>query len=201
MTAKEAVTPRAAGARRAGYIGLLRGINVGGHNRVPMAELRALCGQIGWTDVRSYVASGNLVFAADGAPADLETELEEAIERRFGLTVPVIVRPAAAWSGYAEGNPFPDASETEPQLVALVLSKAPPSEDAVERLRERAADGERVERVGDALWVHYRGGTARSKLSPDAMGRAAGSPVTARNWRTVSKLAGMVRDTFEQEPT
>lgn len=169
-------------------IALLRGINVGGHNKIPMTELRALCAELGWDDVQSYIQSGNLIFRADATPAHLEALLEEAIERRFGLTVPVIIRSAAEWPGYLRGNPFPEISEREPNLVMLALSKSAPPADVAERLQERAADGERVLRVGDAIWIHFAGGAARSKLSPTLVARLAGSPVTMRNWRTVLKL-------------
>lgn len=66
---------------------------------------------------------------------------------------------------------------------------APPRDDAVDGLRERAVNGERVRRVGDVLWIHYPGGAGRSKLSPGLLDRFVGSPVTTRNWRTVRKLA------------
>jgi uncharacterized protein (DUF1697 family) len=173
------------------FIGLLRGINVGGHNKIPMAELRSLCSELGWTDVVSYIQSGNLVFSASASPETLEAQLQDAIQDRFGFSVTVIVRSAADWRGYINSNPFPQASEKEPNLVMLAVSKAVPAPGAEEGLRERAADGERVVRAGDILWVHFTGGSARSKLSPTLINRLVGSPVTARNWRTVLKLGGL----------
>ncbi len=170
------------------YIALLRGINVGGHNKIPMAELRALCGKIGLGDVRSYIQSGNLVFTAGDAGADLETTLESAIEQRFGLSIPVIVRTAKDWRCYLGGNPFPEASLAEPSLVALALSRNAPDASTAEQLAARAANDERVEQVGDAIWIHYPQGSARSKLTPTVLDRVVGSAVTARNWRTVQKL-------------
>lgn len=175
------------------FIALLRGINVGGHNRAPMAELRSLSTELGWGEVRSYIQSGNLVFEAGAAPARLEAELERAIERRFGLSIPVVVRAAADWPAYVAGNPYPEASEREPNLVMLALSKAPPEPGAVEGLLERARGGERLVRVGDALWIHYASGSARSKLSPALLDRLVGSPVTLRNWRTVLELDELAR--------
>ena len=76
----------------------------------------------------------------------------------------------------------------EPNLVMLALSREPPDPSTVDRLRERATAGERIERVGDALWIHYAGGAGRSKLAPGGLDRVVGSPVTTRNWRTVLKL-------------
>jgi uncharacterized protein (DUF1697 family) len=170
------------------FIALLRGINVSGSNKILMEELRSLCAGLGWVDVQSYIQSGNLIFKASAAPENLETALEEAIQRHFGLSIPVIVRPAADWPRIVEGNPFPEASQREPNRIMLALTKFPPKTGAATKLQERAQNGERVLQVGDALWVYYPGGSGRSKLSPALFDRLAGSPVTARNWRTVLKL-------------
>src|SRR3990172_5118808 len=105
--------------RTSTFIALLRGINITGHNKIPMTELRALAADLGWADPRTYIQSGNLVFRAAGGPADLAAGLEGAIRRQFGLTIPVIVRAAADWSGYVTGNPFPEASQAEPNVVIL----------------------------------------------------------------------------------
>lgn len=176
-----------AGDRTVG-IALLRGINVGGHNRVPMPELRAVCEDLGWSDVRTYIQSGNVVFRSDTPVPGVADMLEQAILRRFELTIPVIVRDAAEWAAYMEGNPFPAASREEPNLVMLALSQQEPAPSALELLQERAAGDERIEQVGDALWIHYAAGVARTKLSPGLLDRVVGSPVTTRNWRTVLKL-------------
>jgi uncharacterized protein (DUF1697 family) len=174
------------------FIALLRGINVSGRNKIPMDELRSLCADLGWAEVQSYIQSGNLVFRAAGAPAKLEAALQQAIERQFNLSIQIIVRRGADWPTYVSGNPFPDASLSEPNHVMLALSKAAPKDDAAEKLRERAASEERIVQVGDALWIHYGGGMAKTKLSPALLDRLVGSPVTARNWRTVFKLQEMV---------
>jgi uncharacterized protein (DUF1697 family) len=175
------------------FIALLRGINVGGRNKIPMQELRMLCGSLGWTDVRTYIQSGNVIFRAGSVASALEGELERTIEHELGLSIPVLVRTAADWPVYVRGNPFPDASVTEPNRVMLALSKRPPRCTAVDELRERAEDGEQIARVGDALWFYYAGGAGRSKLSPALVDRLVGSLVTARNWRTVLELGELAR--------
>lgn len=176
------------------FIALLRGINVTGRNKIAMSDLRSLCADIGWTDVQTYIQSGNLVFnAAVAPPPSLEAELEQAVEARFGLTIPVIVRAAADWPVYIQGNPFPEESGREPNLVMLALSKSPPHQDAASSLQDRVANGERIVQVGDALWIHYPDGVGRSKLSPALFDRLVGSPVTARNWRTVLRLDELTR--------
>lgn len=174
-------------------IALLRGINVGGHNKLPMAGLRDLCAGLGWQDVQSYIQSGNLVFTAAAGPAVLETDLERGILEQFGLEISVIVRLASAWAAYMDANPFPAAAEREPNFVHILLSKVPPASDSAERLQERAKDGERVALAGETLWIHYPNGAGRSKLTPALLDRLAGSPVTARNWKTALKIAEMVK--------
>jgi uncharacterized protein (DUF1697 family) len=171
-------------------IALLRAVNVGGR-KLPMAELRSLCGELGWKDVATYIQSGNLVFSAPGKPEALEAKLEAAIRERFGLDVPVIVRTAAQWAGYAQANPFPEAAATEPKALQLLVSKRLPAGDAVGRLMERAQAGELVKSAGGALWFHFPEGIARSKLTPALIDKVCGSPSTSRNWRTVLKLKEM----------
>jgi len=173
------------------FIGLLRGINVGGNNKISMAELRALGEKMGWENVQTYIQSGNIVFSASGKAAALEMELERAIVKRFGLSIPVVARAAADWPAYIKSNPFLGACKKDPHLVMLCLAKTSPKSDAAKALRQRAAAGERIEQIGDALWIHFPNGVARSKLSPALLDRVTGSSVTARNWLTVLKLQEM----------
>lgn len=173
------------------HIALLRGINVSGQNKLPMAELRTACAQLGWQDVQTYIQSGNLVFRAAGAAAALEHALEDLIAQHFGLTIPVIVRAAAEWPALVAGNPFPAASAATPNLVMLMLAKQPPHPDALAALQARAAAGEQLAQVGDALWAYFPAGSGRSKLAPTLIDRLVGSPVTARNWNTVLKLKAL----------
>lgn len=173
------------------HIALLRGINVGG-TKLIMAELRLLALDLGWRDPETYIQSGNLLFGATADPSVLEAALEEGIYRRFGLTIAVIVRSAQEWPGYIVGNPFPEAAAAEPNRLMLLLSKKAPAQAAAAAIRERARDGEQVEAAAGALWIHYPAGAGTSKLSPSLIDRLAGSPTTARNWRTVVKIGEML---------
>jgi uncharacterized protein (DUF1697 family) len=173
------------------FIGLLRGINVGGRSKVAMAELRALGGELGWSSVDTYIQSGNLLFQAKGEADELEVRLEKAVSERFGVSTAAIVRGADDWRTYVEANPFAEAAAAEPNRVLLALSKRPVRAEAAPELQARADAGERVELAGGALWFHYPAGVGTSKLSPSLIDRLAGSPVTARNWRTVAKLQEM----------
>jgi uncharacterized protein (DUF1697 family) len=172
-------------------VALLRAVNVGGR-KLAMAELRDLCGELGWEDVETYIQSGNLVFRASGKPEILESKLEKAIKDRFGLDVPVIVRTAAQWDAYVAANPFAEVAEAAPNRLQLLVSKQAPKADAAERLMERAQGGEAVEAAGGALWFHYPEGMGSSKLTPALIDKAAGSSSTGRNWRTVVKLKEMM---------
>jgi uncharacterized protein (DUF1697 family) len=173
-------------------IALLRAVNVGGR-KLPMAELRALCAELGWKDVETYIQSGNVVFGAPGTAEALEAQLEKGIRERFGLDVPVIVRTSARWDALVAANPFPDAARDEPSRLQLLVSKRPPGEDAAGKLMARAQAGEAVRAAGGALWFHYPEGVGTSKLTPSAVDKAAGSPSTGRNWRTVLKLQEMAK--------
>jgi uncharacterized protein (DUF1697 family) len=153
-----------------------------------MAELRRACTSLGWTDVRTYIQSGNVRFHTSLAPAECESGLEAEIGRRFELSVPVIVRSHEQWTAYISGNPLEPESEREPSRVMLALSKLPPIEGSPEALGGRAGHGERIVQVGEALWIHFPQGAGRSKLSPAFLDRTVGSPVTMRNFRTVLAL-------------
>ncbi|HEY0327087.1 MAG TPA: DUF1697 domain-containing protein, partial [Allosphingosinicella sp.] len=174
------------------YVALLRAVNVGGC-KLPMAELRETCAELGWDQVETYIQSGNIVFEVAGKPAALEAALEQAVAKRFGFERPVIVRSAKQWADYAKGSPFPDAERDEPNRLMLALSKSPPKAEAAKLLEEKASAGEQVKLKGDALWIHYPAGAGTSKLTPALFDKAAGSPVTQRNWRTVLKLQEMLQ--------
>ena len=173
------------------FVALLRAVNVGGRT-LPMAALRELCEGLGWEKVETYIQSGNVVFEAKGQTAALETALERAIAKRFGFEAPAMIRTAAEWRTLLAANPFPKESAAEPNRVFLGVPKGAVTAGTAERIAAKAAAGERVRAAGGALWFHYPNGAGTSKLTPALIDRAAGCPVTARNWRTATKLEEMV---------
>jgi uncharacterized protein (DUF1697 family) len=173
-------------------VALLRGINLGSHNKVPMADLKAICIGLGWTEVETYIQSGNVVFQAAGSAAALERALEGALESELGVKTPVLVRSKSEWTRIVGSNPFAAEGEREANRLLCGLSKKPLAGGAAQALAERAVAGEQVREDGGVLWFHYPEGVARSKLTPALIDRAAGSPVTARNWRTMVKLGEML---------
>jgi uncharacterized protein (DUF1697 family) len=166
------------------HVALLRGINVGGGRKVPMAELRAVAEGLGLTKVRTLIASGNLIFEGDIS----EPEVEAAVERHFGFPVDIMVRTAAEWSAIVAANPFPHEAEAAPKFLLLYLGKQPTAEEAVAYLTARAAPEEKVAGHGDALWIYFAAGGGRSKL---ASGPKPGL-WTGRNWRTVLAIEEML---------
>jgi uncharacterized protein (DUF1697 family) len=167
------------------FIVLLRGVNVGGNNRVPMAGLRAAVEKAGFSQARTYVNSGNLVMEGTGTPVAIEKAVEGILAKAFKVDVPVIVRTAAQWKAYAK-DPFPDA---DAKRVQLGLSKSMPASGCAKAILERADSGEEVKVVGDAVWIHFPAGVGGSKLTPAFLDKAAGSPLTLRNRNTVHELA------------
>ncbi|ACZ29166.1 protein of unknown function DUF1697 [Xylanimonas cellulosilytica DSM 15894] len=164
------------------YVVLLRAVNVGGTGKLPMADLRRLAEDAGFTGARTYIASGNLVLESDD-DADavaVGRTLERALAAYAGKPVGVLVRTPAEVRRVLADNPFPG----EPgNRVAVIFLPGPTPSDALDTV-SRADDGEEV-RVGDrVLYVHYPHGMGRSKLRMPAA--AAG---TARNLNTVAKLA------------
>lgn len=158
-----------------------------------MKELDAVATKSGLKEVETYINSGNLVFdAGKMRPVDAAALLEKEIQKHFGFAVDVIVRTEKQWKTYASKGPFPDAAEIRPNLLMIGLSKLPLSKNVGDLLGERAATNERIKIVNDAIWVDFAGGAGRSKLTPSWFEKAAGSPVTLRNWRTVIKLAEML---------
>lgn len=173
-------------------VALLRAVNVGGR-KLPMAELRAKCAALGWTNVATYIQSGNIVFDADSTPAEAAAALEALIARDYGYAAPAIVRTAAQWAAYAPACPFPDAARDAPNRLMMMLSKAPPAPDAAALIQARTQHGEHIAAVGDAIWIHYPGGQQDTKLTPAAIDKAVGSVATARNHRTVVTLQEMLK--------
>ena len=175
------------------YAALLRGINVGGSRKVPMADLRTLMEGLGHDGVRSYLQSGQAVFTADhGDEESLAAELAGAIEERFGFTVDVIVRGHAYLRAVVENCPFP-AAELEAKQLHVTYFSAPVDEDRYAEI-ERAAYLPEEFRLGDrALYLYVPDGLGRSKLAEHLSKPRLNKGViaTSRNWNTVVKLVEM----------
>lgn len=172
------------------YAALLRGINVGGHKKVPMARLRPLVEELGLTDVRTYLQSGNVTFAADrGDEVSLAREIEAAIADEFGFQVDVLVREHAYLKAVMAACPFPAAELEGKQLHVTYFSEAVQAERFADV--DPAAFAPEDFRLGDrALYLYAPAGLGTSKLAVQLNRPAVnkGLVATSRNWNTVAKL-------------
>lgn len=172
------------------YAALLRGINVGGNKKLPMAELRTLLEGLGHDGVRTYLQSGQAVFVSGhGDEESLATELAQAIEKRFGFTVDVIVRDHAYLKAIAENCPYP-AAELEAKQLHVTYYSVPVAEDRFAEIDQVAHLPEEF-RLGDrALYLYAPDGLGRSKLAVELSRPRLnkGLIATTRNWNTVLKL-------------
>ncbi|MEV0174794.1 DUF1697 domain-containing protein [Streptomyces sp. NPDC050803] len=175
------------------YAALLRGINVGGAKKVPMAELRSLLEGLGHGAVRTYLQSGQAVFTADHGDEDsLAAELAEAIEKQFGFAVDVIVRDHAYLEAIVEACPFP-AAELEAKQLHVTYFSAPVDAERFAEIDQDACLPEEF-RLGDrALYLYAPNGLGRSKLAEHLSKPRLNKGViaTSRNWNTVVKLVEM----------
>jgi uncharacterized protein (DUF1697 family) len=163
------------------FIVLLRAINVGGTGKLPMSDLRSLCEKAGFRNVRTYIASGNVVAERDGSEAEAKGALKAELGAYAGKPVGVIVRTGAEMSKVVGNNPFRDRAAS--QTVAIFLELAPPP-DVLKDVKGQA--NEELRLGAREIYVHYPDGIGRSKLRIPAASNG-----TARNMNTVAKLAAM----------
>jgi uncharacterized protein (DUF1697 family) len=188
----------------ASHVALLRGINVGGRNKVPMADLREVVASLGHTGVSTYIQSGNVLFSTTGTDnAKLAAALESAIEDRFGIWSSVVVLSRDELAQVLAANPYPD--EPNPRMVHVVFLNAEPPADLLGRLSAAesavAAKGSRdtVQAAGQVLFLHTPDGFGTSELgqtvfkiiTPPAKAKKHGLAATARNWATATKLLSL----------
>jgi uncharacterized protein (DUF1697 family) len=166
------------------YVALLRAVNVGGTGKLPMSDLKELCEKAGFSKVRTYIASGNVVLETRMTETQVKTALETALAAYAGKRVGVLIRTAAEMADVLASNPFPDAPGN--RTVAIFLDESPPS-DALERITGR--DDEDVELGKREIYVRYGEGMGHSKLKIPAAKEG-----TARNINTVSKLVAMASE-------
>jgi len=192
----------------ASHVALLRGINVGGRNKVPMADLREVVAALGHTGVTTYIQSGNVLFTtADTDTAKLAAALETAIEDRFGLWSSVVVLSRDELAEVLAANPYSD--EPDPRLVHVVFRNAEPSPEVRDRIeaavKATAAKGSRdtAHSAGRALYLHTPDGFGRSELAqnlmrimtpPSKQKKQPALAATARNLATSTKLLSLCEE-------
>lgn len=163
------------------YVALLRAVNVGGTGKLPMTELKAMCEEAGFAHVKTYIASGNVVFTSKASEKAVKAALDSRLLAYAGKTVGVLVRSAAEMDAVLKANPFPKAAPN--RTLAIFLDQAPPADTL------QGVSGQKDEEIAlgkREVYVHCGDGmgTSKLKIKPAAAG-------TGRNMNTIKKLAEM----------
>jgi len=172
------------------FILLLRGINVGGHHKLPMKALKALLEELGLINVQTYIQSGNVVCQSEETDrGGLAQRITAAITDSFGFAPEVFLLDLALLQDAVAANPFPEG-EAEPKSLHLFFLDGVPKNPNLDALAAIRAENERFALIGQVFYLHAPDGIGRSKLA-ERVGRGWGVSITARNWRTVSTLLAM----------
>ena len=176
------------------FVSLLRGINVGGHHKIRMDELKELHEALGLRDVLPYIQSGNVVFISDEADlARLRGQIEEGFEKKFGFSVEVIVRTSAELGEIIDNNPFQGQQSKESKWVVVMFLAARPGETAQEDLLKTYVGPEELFIIGKEVYIYYPHGIGRSKLSHSLIEKKLKTVGTARNWNTILQLQKLIQ--------
>lgn len=169
-------------------VALLRGINVGGKNKLPMKDLAAMFREAGCDDVRTYIQSGNVLFRADPVLVEnIPSLIRASILSSYGYRIPVVTRTAGELQEVVRANPFADTGAETDRLLVLFLADLPDPAH-VEALDPNRSPGDEFAVLGREVYLHCPNGVARSKLTTSYFDSKLSTISTARNWRTVGKL-------------
>jgi uncharacterized protein (DUF1697 family) len=175
------------------YALFLRGVNVGGNKKVPMAALKALIEREGFGDVATLLQSGNAVFAgARSNTAALEDLFARKIAAATGTECACFVRTAGEWDKIVSGNPYAPEATSDPSHLLVILLESSPAAAEVTALRAAIAGREKVEAVGRQLYAVYPDGIGNSRLTLPLIEKHLRTRGTGRNWNTVLKVAGLL---------
>lgn len=173
-------------------VSMLRGVNVGGHNKVKMDALRELYVSLGLKDPETYIQSGNVVFRGDGRNLGLMArKIEDGIERKFGFRPVVILRSASDLRKVVAGNPFAARRDLDPRKLLVTFLAADPGREARDKVLALKTDPEELRIEGREVYIYFRDGQGRSELPMALIERTLKTPGTGRNWNTVRKLLEM----------
>jgi uncharacterized protein (DUF1697 family) len=174
------------------YAVFLRAVNVGGHNKVPMPKLREALTDAGYTDVETYVQSGNVVIdAGRTSAAKVESQVREVLRKEFDVDTDVMVRTHAGLAAVVKKNPFADKVDDTKAVHVNFLAKAAPAA-AKKAFAPDAFDPERFEFGDHCIYFYYPNGQGRSKMAAAPWGKKVGVAGTSRNWRTVLAMLDLL---------
>jgi len=174
-------------------VALLRGINVGGKNSLPMKDLTEIFAGCGCESVRTYIQSGNVVFSSTPrCAAQVAEQVCERIGKKFGFRCPLVIRGADELGKIVKRNPFPDAADAGTLHVAFLADAPDPTR--VDALDPKRSPGDSFLVRGGEIYLHLPNGVGRTKITNDYLDRTLATTSTLRNWRTVMKLLDMARE-------
>jgi uncharacterized protein (DUF1697 family) len=179
------------------YIALLRGINVGGKNKIKMAELRDMMVTMGLKRVQTYIQSGNVLFESKEEVKFLQGKIEQNIEKKFGYPIKVILRTSSEWVLIMESCPFTELEIKEAEATAIgeslyvSIHQDVPTQEEIDRLEPYNRDKENFRIQGGEIYLLFQESIRNSKLTNQL--QKFNAPSTVRNWKTMNKLFGMVK--------
>jgi uncharacterized protein (DUF1697 family) len=171
------------------YIALLKGINVGGHKKVPMAELRELLTKTGFENVQTYIQSGNVILQSNTSDIyKIESDIEKSIEDYFGFEVSVLVKARQDLQRIFDNSPF---TEEKKKASYFMMLHDCPSDDLVKEASEKVYEGEEYNIVNDCIYYNYENGLGKAKFNVNFFERKFKTFATARNYNTMVKLLAL----------
>ncbi|MCB0397151.1 MAG: DUF1697 domain-containing protein [Flavobacteriales bacterium] len=175
------------------YISILRGINVSGQKKVPMADLRKVYESLGLQDVSTYIQSGNVIFSGGARDeTKLVTSIEKAIEKKFGFHVPVMLRTDEQWKHIIAGNPFLSEEGVDETRLYVTILDEEPSADLVRQISEKDFGADRFVVKGKEVYIYCPVGYGNTKINNNFFEKKLKVGATTRNWKTMNTLAGLV---------
>lgn len=174
------------------YIALLRGVNVGGHNKIKMAELRRELAAIGLTQVQTYIQSGNILFTSDDSSSNIRQQVKDCIHHKFGVDAAVVLRTAEEWAQILQDCPYRDQPLAVGETIYVALFSEPPSSAALEQWEGVAPDKDECVVHGREVYLLLRQSIVDSKRAQGLQKLCR--EVTTRNWNTMQKLGAMASE-------
>ncbi|MWV42342.1 DUF1697 domain-containing protein [Paenibacillus sp. HJL G12] len=175
------------------YAALLRGINVGGHNKIKMAELREILEAAGCKQVQTYIQSGNVVLTSDLDAPSLQRLIETEIQNAFGLNIPVVIRSSSDFEAIMRQCPYDEAGLQEGESIHVSMLSGIPQEAGLHRLAATERGDDEYQIIGSDVHLLFRKSIRDSKLAVNLA--KLGIPGTVRNWNTMKKLSDMISKT------
>jgi uncharacterized protein (DUF1697 family) len=171
------------------FISMLRGINLGRHNRIKMDAVRAMYESLALRDPQTYVQSGNVIFrTSEPDAATLAKTIQNGIEKAFGIRSAVILRTVPELRDVIARNPFATRTEIDPSKFLVNFLASDPGQEVQTRVNQIKTDSEELRMDGRELYIYFPNGMARPKLSLATLGKILNTPATGRNWNSVTKM-------------